>query len=351
MFRLPPGGPDRQTRLPSPINSWYRSVVVTDDDVQVSVAVHVPKAIASVYRLPPGRSDRQTRHFRRDQQLVWRSPVADDDVKCPSPFTSPAIALCIGCRREVLIGKAAMSSPIKSWFASVVATTTSKCPSPFTSPKAIACGVGPPGSPPAPSRCRVAFRQLECAHLAPRRWQLDAPCSCAVSAARLNGRKGSRTAHRAATVGGSHSLSVQSEQLAGPKPVAGSTRGHKVGKVRATGSLNASSAVVLLVVLVVVVVVVVLLVVLVVLVVVVVVLVVVVVVTVAVVVPVVLVVVTVVVVVMVVPVVPVVPVVLVVVLVLVVLVVPVVPVVLVVPVVPVVVLVVPVVPVVVVPAA
>ena len=65
--------------------------------------------------------------------------VADDDVKRPSPFTSPKAIGCVSAAAgEVLIGKAPFPSPINSWLARRLPTTTSKRPSPFTSPKAIA---------------------------------------------------------------------------------------------------------------------------------------------------------------------------------------------------------------------
>ena len=177
---------------------------VADDDVQVSVAVRVSKAIAyvDVNKLRIGYCGEVPIGKRAisvaDQQLVWRVVVADDDVKCPSPFTSRRRSrTCLGCRRspdrqtrhfrrrstaglphcgcllynrlwlptttskcpspvaskaivrvsaaaeEVLIGNAPFPSSINSWFAapsgavSSVAGVAVKCPSPFTSPRRL----------------------------------------------------------------------------------------------------------------------------------------------------------------------------------------------------------------------
>ena len=84
---------------------------VTDDDVQVSIAVHVSKGdrvrgSAAAREVLIGKGAISV----ADQQLVWRVVVTDDDVKYPSPFVSQGDLFCVSAAAgEVLIGKAAIS--------------------------------------------------------------------------------------------------------------------------------------------------------------------------------------------------------------------------------------------------
>ena len=79
--RPPRGGPDRQTRHFRRRSTAGWPLPVADDDVEVSVAVHVSEGDRVVSRLPPRRSDRQTRHFRRQSTAGWPLRVTDDDVQ------------------------------------------------------------------------------------------------------------------------------------------------------------------------------------------------------------------------------------------------------------------------------